>query len=358
MDFVSRNLLDPMRLAELLWPDDVFYKDQVDIIYSVKDNDETYVPAGNMLGKDYIAAFIAVWIFLSAIKTGHTCRIASTSVREKHLMVLWAEIAKRVMRSKYPLTHDKGGPLVLMNMEIRRTSERDQKNPDNYLIGMVSEKIEGSAGHHADINLGIGDEASGLAGSVHSQFGTWAKRRLWIGNCNPSQDFFFRNTEAGDLPDPENPGRFFRKVIRIRGHDSPNVRLALMQQAAGLKPTGEVIVPGVLPWDEYRKRMATWDKVNICVGIDAQFWKGSSLLLFPPDWLNHSESLALQLRGQKRQAKAIGIDPAEGGDKTAMAAIDEYGLVELVSKQTPDTSVITGEALAFMRKHNVPPDKV
>src|SRR5205823_573616 len=46
-----------------------------------------------------------------------------------------------------------------------------------------------------------------------------------------------------------------------------------------------------------------------------------------------------------------------GGDKTAMAAVDELGLIEMVSQRTPDTSVVTGSAVAFVRRHNVPPEK-
>lgn len=41
---------DPLKLCSILWPDVRFYKEQEEIIYSVRDNDETYVPAGNMLG--------------------------------------------------------------------------------------------------------------------------------------------------------------------------------------------------------------------------------------------------------------------------------------------------------------------
>src|SRR5262249_59342250 len=53
-----------------------------------------------------------------------------------------------------------------------------------------------------------------------------------------------------------------------------------------------------------------------------------------------------------------GIDPAEGGDSTAMAAVDRQGLIELVSKKTPDTSVIVGDAIAFARRHGVPAPRV
>jgi hypothetical protein len=38
-----------------------------------------------------------------------------------------------------------------------------------------------------------------------------------------------------------------------------------------------------------------------------------------------------------------------------MAAVDEYGVIELVSKKTPDTSIIIGEVKAFGFRHNVDP---
>ena len=48
---MNKKAIDPIRFAKFAWPDVVFYKEQVDIIYSVVENDETYVPAGNMLGR-------------------------------------------------------------------------------------------------------------------------------------------------------------------------------------------------------------------------------------------------------------------------------------------------------------------
>src|SRR5512139_1552811 len=129
--------------------------------------------------------------------------------------------------------------------------------------------------------------------------------------------------------------RYYRKVIRIRGEDSPNVRHALAQRRAGLPITGEVIVPGVLPWNDYVKRRQLWDPIRQCIGIDGIFYEGAEVLLFPPAWLNASEALADALKHSKRFPEAIGIDPAEGGDKTSMTCIDRYGVIEIVSKQTP-----------------------
>ena len=47
---MKQKIVDPIQFAKFLWSDVVFYKEQIDIIYSVVENDETFVPAGNMLG--------------------------------------------------------------------------------------------------------------------------------------------------------------------------------------------------------------------------------------------------------------------------------------------------------------------
>lgn len=151
---------------------------------------------------------------------------------------------------------------------------------------------------------------------------------------------------------------YYRKIIKVRGEDSPNVRLAMAQVRAGIAPTEQLLIPGILPWDEYCKRRRLWDKVRQCIGLDAEFWEGADVLLYPPEWLNCSERRANLLKGARRCAKGIGIDPAEGGDKTTMAVSDERGLIELVGKKTPDTNVIVAEAKAFAIRHNVPPEKI
>ncbi len=156
----------------------------------------------------------------------------------------------------------------------------------------------------------------------------------------------------------EKPKRYYRKIIKIRGEDSPNVRVALAQQRAGLRPTGEVLTPGVLTWDDYCKRMLLWDPIRICIGIHAEFYEGHEVLLYPPTWLDLSARRHEELYGLIRHAEGIGIDPGEGGGETAMAAVDRYGLIELVAKKTPNTAVITSEALAFMIRHQCSPAQV
>lgn len=156
--------------------------------------------------------------------------------------------------------------------------------------------------------------------------------------------------------------RYFRKVIKIRAEDSPNVKRARELQSRGMQPDGAIIIPGVMPWDDYQKRRATWDPIRQCIGLDAEFYEGAEALLFPPMWLNRAEALAEQhLRNKcKRKAKGIGIDPAQGSSKTTMCAVDDMGILPpsmdgLISKLTPDTNVIPREAKAYARYHGIPP---
>jgi len=154
--------------------------------------------------------------------------------------------------------------------------------------------------------------------------------------------------------------RYYRKVIRIRGCDSPNVRLALAQIAAGQTPTGEVVVPGVLSWEEYQKRSnpELYDESERSVILNAEFYEGKEVKLFPGAWLDRAEQLADLLGATPRTAQAIGCDPAEGGDSSSWSVIDELGLIDLITLKTPDTSIVTSITAELMRKWRVPAERV
>lgn len=191
---VLRSLKDPLRFARLFWPDVTFYRQQMDIIYSVRDNDETFVPAGNMLGKDFVGGFICLWFFL----TRHPVRVVTTSVKDDHLRVLWGEIGRFIQTCRAPLLYKDGGPLIARHRDIRKIV-RGEVCQISYLLGMVSEKGEGMAGHHAKHTLGVIDEASGVDDLVYNQMDTWAKRKLIIGNPNPCTNFFKAGVKGGDI---------------------------------------------------------------------------------------------------------------------------------------------------------------
>jgi hypothetical protein len=218
---MNQQLQRILALARMYWPSVRFYNKQKDIIASVARDDETYVVAGNQLGKDFVGGFIALMFYLAPeyffdeayVKSiearrktteseylVHTRRVVSTSVREAHLDVLWGEIGKYLSTSEVPLLESRGGKLIVNSLEIRFREEREVKKPYNYLIGCVSgESGEGLAGHHAAYTLFIGDEASGISDTAYSMAQGWAKRMLIFGNPNPSRNFFFKAVEAGDL---------------------------------------------------------------------------------------------------------------------------------------------------------------
>lgn len=126
------EIIDPLKFARLNWPDVTFYKEQKEILYSVRDNKETVVPAGNMLGKDFVAGFIAVWYFMAC----PVVRIITTSVKDDHLRVLWGEIGRFISTAKYPLAASKGGPWIVNHRDIKKVV-RGQLCDISYLRGMV-----------------------------------------------------------------------------------------------------------------------------------------------------------------------------------------------------------------------------
>lgn len=152
--------------------------------------------------------------------------------------------------------------------------------------------------------------------------------------------------------------RYYRRIIRISAEDSPNVRYAREQLKRGIQPDDKRIVPGLLGWSEYQKRLATWDVVRRTIGLDGKFYTGAQLLLFPPDWLDASARRWSGLKTKKRGPFALGIDPAEGDNSSAFAVVDLEGLVDLVSKKTPNTNVIPDTIVQLMGKYNIPPERV
>ena len=363
----NADIMDPMELKDLLWPDVYFYGKQRDIIYSVVYDDETYVPAGNQLGKDFVAAFVILYFFL----TRKPCRIVPTSAKEAHLAVLWGEVMRFVNRSKYPLKSTEGGPLLINHQHIRKVRADGTLCPLSYVNCMVASQdtIAAMQGHHANPDtveeandgiprtLFVSDESSSVPDAYYDMVTSWAKRMLVFGNTWECENFFKRGVKAGDKKRPNGEG-YYRRVIQIKAIDSPNVRMGLAKAKLGLPDVNEIVVPGVKSYNDYLRHRSELDPIKASVILDAEFYEGKEVKMFPADWLSQCRMRARDLKYKKRTAKGVGIDPAEGGDKTSMCAVDEYGLIELVSRKTPNTADITKEAKAFMIRHQVAPERV
>lgn len=217
-DEAKRLVETPLKFGKAMWPGSTFYGQQREVINSVRDAWETYVVAGNQLGKDYVTGFIALSFFLrpqmyfsrkyvrsvavqkeKGSKFPHTRRVITTSVKDDHIDVLWGEIGRFVIDCAQPLLASKGGPLIVNHHEIRFAWEMEAANPLNYLKGMVSKTDEGLSGHHAAYTLFIGDEASGIDDSAYKAAQGWAKKYLFIGNPNPCVNFFYKGVKGGNV---------------------------------------------------------------------------------------------------------------------------------------------------------------
>lgn len=160
--------------------------------------------------------------------------------------------------------------------------------------------------------------------------------------------------------------RYYRKVIQITAEDSPNVRLGLAQKANGQVASNEILIPGVLPYDEYVKRRTLWNEMRQTIGLDARFWEGADTLLYPPQWIAACTRMYEKLQneaknfkaGSHRQALGIGVDPGEGGANTSITVVDGLGVLDILGKKTPDTSDIIGLVINHFLKWDVVPQNV
>lgn len=352
---VSRSgQINPFALIKRVWPDIVIYKQQKEIIKSVWYNRETIVPAGNMLGKDYIAALIALVFFL----TRKQVRVVTTSVDSPQLeKVLWGEMKRFINSASMPL------PIKLNHLDIRKLDRNGKEVDLTYLIGRTAKEPEGLLGHHLpwiDEQLGIPstlmiyDEASSIPDELFQVTETWRHRTLAIGNCYPTVNYFYRSWKEGDIRTPSGRG-IFRKVIPIRAEDSPNVRLGLKEEAAGVKPSHTVVIPGLKTYGEYKLNRELWDERRQCVSLDARFWEGDDVFMFT----THMLALAVQYADEleqsraKRVAKGMGVDTAEGGDDSVWCITDEEGVIELLSFKTTKTSIIADMTIQLMKQYGL-----
>jgi len=362
---------DPEKLFRFLWPQDTYYPKQWSVVESVWFNKTTVVPAGNKLGKDFIAGRIIVAFFLSR----RPCRVVTTSATDDHLVVLWGEMKSAIADAAAPLLQPDGGPLILKHREIEILRD-GRKCPKSYIKGMVAtpDTIAAMQGHHiAPTGDGIPrtlfavDEASSVPDQYHEKAYTWYDRGLIIGNTWPCQNFFFHMVEGqpggmpgGDIPREDGEPGYLRKVIHITATDSPNVRFALAEKRRGKKPSNRILVPGVKPWDLYRDELKMLDPHQRSVIHDAKFYKGAEILMFPDDRLKASAAFYQHLRreGTRLKSKAAGIDPGEGGDNSAMVAGEERGVTAWKGYKTPNTNQLYLDTKEFVAVNRVPWDMV
>ena len=176
-DLPTSYLTHPVKFASLMWPDLTLYPKQREILMSLRDNIQTFVHAGNELGKDFISGLAVPWFFMSR----SPCRVITSSAGETQLKsVLWGEIAERLYTARYKF------PFRVTHLSIKQIDKDGREIPLSYCLGHVTKTVENFQGHHLDHDiprvLGLFDEASGIGDQYWEAAQSWMHRALVIGN--------------------------------------------------------------------------------------------------------------------------------------------------------------------------------
>jgi|GEM_PF-2074495 Terminase-like family. len=349
---------DPLRFFALCWPGTKLSEKQRDVVLSVRDHCETFVHAANELGKTRIAAMIAVWWFASRTPA----RVITSSSSETQLnSILWSEIRHLIATSAYPL------PFRVTSLRVEKLKDPriGETEPRDFIIGHVTNEVENFQGHHLPNDkprvLVIFDEASGVPDNFFDAADSWAHRKLVIGNPLSTTNFFYRLCRGGDVPDPAGGAGLLRKVIHISGLDSPNVQIGIRWKEKGNPGPPPVVISGLLTYDEFVRREATWDDVKKTTRLYGRFYEGDQALLFPMQWLDAAMNLQRwqELKRRQRTVEAVGVDVAAGGrDNSCWTLIDRFGLIEQIVLDLSNTMEIVGHTVRLIQTHNLPADCV
>ena len=353
---------DPVKFTSLCWPQIRLYDKQQEILYSVRDNVETFCHAANEMGKDFVTSLAVIWFFASR----KPARVITSSSSETQLKsILWSEIRQRLETSKYKF------PFRVSTLQMKRLNAKGEEDPLSYVIGHVTNTVESFQGHHLAHDkprvLAVFDEASGIDDIYKEASESWAHRTLVIGNPLNTTNFFFKYCRTGDVADPGGGKGLFRKVIHIDAAKSPNYLYGEALRKRGEKPPYPSIIPGVCSHSDFQRRKLVWDKAKQTMRLHGNFFLGANALLFPPLWLdkaedtwdaNHKLPYDANVPETSTLPNYLGVDTGAGRDLTVWTVINRLGIVQQIPKVTDDTSVIPDITKALMKQFYIKPSNV
>jgi hypothetical protein len=357
---------DPTAFIRYYWPDATCYHKQVEVMLSVRDNVETFVHAGHKLGKDRIAAWIALWFFC----TRKPARVIISSSSSGQLEdTLFAEINEQIRAAAAigrPL------PVAMNHMHIRKPipGQAGQYEALDYIKGKVVKLGESISGHHLDSSRGprvlvILSEASGIEDIVYNSVITQRHRLLVTGNPLTDNGFFARLCLAGDLIHPGGPSYgLMRKIIHIDGErDSPNViygKRWTSEKRFGLPAT---ILPGVLSYSEFLERL-TMPPDERRGRLHGLFPSQGASHIYTSEVLDFAARIWAKINAEanapiiKRGRRAMGVDVAAGGDWTVWTIVDRFGVVQKERRKTPNTAIIPGITIKLADRAKINPEDI
>lgn len=280
---------------------------------SLRLHRRTAVPAGNGVGKTFLAACLVLW-FLYCFDNSKILTTAPTWFQVENL--LWREI--RTIRATSILSTSGAANLTSLNL-----------GNEWFAIGLSTNDPTRFQGIHAPFVLIVFDEATGVAGNIWE-----AAEGVAVGN----------NDRFLAIGNPTDPASRFKavcdsmlwNVIRLSGEQHPNVL------------EDKEIVPGAVTKQWIDEKLLEYG------GRETSFYRARVRGLFPELGDDMLISLADVERAQKRWRKptgiltALGTDVARfGGDETVDVGIFDNKAVDvLFSAHGKDTMETAGRIKA------------
>jgi hypothetical protein len=322
---------DPARFAHTVLGDSGFWSKQREVCESVVRYGTTLVPAGNSVGKSYVAARIVLWFLL----TRPDSVVFTTGPSQGQLLkILWGEIREAIARSRIPLgIEPRGHAPVALALDHRW-----------YAIGHVSNKIENATGMHREHLLVLVDEGSGVAEQAYEAAWSLSPSRIVVfGNpLHPHGRFHELCRKAEE--EREDPGRD-TNLIRIPSTSSPHIDLE--RSTVGLADRGFL----VRNRRDYGEGSIWW-----LSHVLAQFPDVTTETLVPPDWADLAARTLHAKGGHARTA--IDIAGGEGGDNHVVLTRDDNGLLDLRWSRDWSAEQLAVQVRESTSTHHVHPARV
>lgn len=285
---------------------------QVEILYSVRDNDRTAVRSCNAVGKDWLAARATLWWLMC-----HEEAVVVTTAPSFHQIrdIIWREIHAAYAMSKIPL-----GPEPPNKTEF-------SLGPKRYAIGLSSNEKERLTGIHAENVLIIVTEVSGMEDENLDALDTLTAggntRVLYI--SNPTRVF-------GTFYHAFHDHRALYETIHIPAWETPNfaeLGITIKDIRSGEwreKSKNGVPRPYLITPKWVAEKYVKWGEESQYwqAYIDAEFPEGGDKHLIP---LSVLEAAVDNVLDDLPPYKFLGVDVARGGSNRTVFTLMQGGRV-------------------------------
>lgn len=332
--FLLKCKEDPVFFCEKILGVHLWSK-QKDILYSIRDHSNTIAVSCNAGGKTFVSACGILW-FLCTHKDSMV--LTSAPTWRQVTSVLWAEITKLYLNSKFPI----GGEL---------TQGKLQLGPKWFALGLPSSEEVRFQGYHAEDLLIVFDEAAGIEPHIYTaaQGNLTSKnsRLLLIGNPTSPTGMFYEYSKnpnwnrihisAFDSPAIDEPDKYpylvNRKWITERAAEWGVSSPMYVSRVLGDFPieSEETLIP--LSWlDAAVKRYESKNNKDILIsehmylGVDvARYGSDKSVCCsYQPNKVLPLKKL--QGRGTVDVQKMVNQEAMSAGHKLVQITVDDTGV--------------------------------